>query len=144
MNRFWNGLLIPRGHVTSEISHHSDIDISKFHSRLFCVIGFFRCAPKISLIRPRFFYYFSRVADMLNSLWREFHFFPTTLSFWDFWGSVGTFCFFVVVVPEFQTLSFVLSPTRLIGMSSSAQSVAVMRMTQLDTHFFIWLGSRGG
>ena len=55
MNRFQNGLLIQRGHVTSEISHHLDIDISKFHSTLFRVIGFFRYAPKISLIRPKFF-----------------------------------------------------------------------------------------
>ena len=95
MNRFQKGLLIPRGHVTSEITHHSDIDISKFHSRLFCVIGFFRYAPKISLIRRNFFHYFSRVADRLNSLRRDFHFFPTTLVFWDFWGSVGTFVFLV-------------------------------------------------
>ena len=51
-------MLIPRGHVTSEISHHSDIYISKFHSTLFRVIGFFRYAPKISLIRPRFFLLF--------------------------------------------------------------------------------------
>ena len=29
MNRFQNGLLILRGHVTSEVSHHSDINISK-------------------------------------------------------------------------------------------------------------------
>ena len=58
MNRFQNGLLIQRGHVTSEISHHSDIDISKFHSTLFRVIGFFRYAPKISLIRPKFFLLF--------------------------------------------------------------------------------------
>ena len=55
MNRFQKGLLIPRGHVNCEITHHSDINISKFHSRLLCVIGFFRYAPKISLIRPRFF-----------------------------------------------------------------------------------------
>ena len=55
MNRFQKGLLIPRGHSTFEITHHSDIDISKFHSRLFRVIGFFRYAPKISLIRPKFF-----------------------------------------------------------------------------------------
>ena len=58
MNRFRNGLLIPRGHVTSEILHHSDIDISKFHSRLFRVIGFFRSAAKILLIRSRFFLLF--------------------------------------------------------------------------------------
>ena len=55
MNRFQKGLLIPRGHVNCEITHHSDIDISKFHSRLFCVIGFFRYAPKISLIRRKIF-----------------------------------------------------------------------------------------
>ena len=109
MNRFQKGLLIPRGHSTCEITHHSDIDISKFHSRLFRVIGFFRYAPKISLIRPKFFfYYFFRVADFLNSLWRDFHFFPTTLVFWDFWGSVGTFVFLV----WFPTLGvvFVLTP----------------------------------
>ena len=56
MNRFRNGLMIPKGHVTSKVSHHSDINISKFHSRLFRVIGFFRYAPKISLIRPKFFF----------------------------------------------------------------------------------------
>ena len=55
MNRFQKGLLIPRGHVNCKITHHSDIDISKFHSRLFCVIGFFRYAPKISLICRKFF-----------------------------------------------------------------------------------------
>ena len=70
--------------MTNEITHHLDIDFSKFHSRLFPVIGFFRYAPKISLIRPNFFCYFSRVADRLNSLRREFHFFPTTFGFWDF------------------------------------------------------------
>ena len=58
VNRFQIGLLIRRGHVTIEISHHSDIDISTFHSRLFRVIGFFRYAPKISLIRPKFFLLF--------------------------------------------------------------------------------------
>ena len=53
MNRFQNGLLILRGHVTSEILHHSDIYISKFHSTLFRVIGFFRHAPEVSLIRSK-------------------------------------------------------------------------------------------
>ena len=58
MNRFQNGLLIRNGHVTWQLMHHSDIDISKFHSTLFRVIGFFRYAPKISLIRPKFFLLF--------------------------------------------------------------------------------------
>ena len=70
--------------MTQQLMHQSEIVLQKFHSTLFRVIGFFRSAPKISLIRPRFFYYFSRVADMLNSLRREFQFFPTTLSFGDF------------------------------------------------------------
>ena len=38
---------------------------------------------------------------MLNSLQREFQFFPTTLGFWDFWGSVGTFRF-IQGVSNFQ------------------------------------------
>ena len=84
MNRFQNGLLIPRGHVTSKILHQSDVYISKFHSTLFCVIGFFGTHLKSPSFVRDFFHYFSRVADMLNSLRREFQFFPTTLSFWDF------------------------------------------------------------
>ena len=101
MYRFQNGLLIPRGHVTTEISHYSDTDILKFHSRLFCVIGFFGAHLKSSSFVRDFFYYFSRVADRLISLRREFRFFPTTLGFLDFWGSVGTICFFSVV-PELR------------------------------------------
>ena len=45
----------------------------------------------------------------MNSLWRDFHFFPTTLVFWDFWGSVGTFVFFVWFPPYVG--GFVLTPT---------------------------------
>ena len=56
MNRFQNGLLIRRGHGTWQLMHQSEIDLRKFHSTLSRVIGFFRCAPKISLIRPRFFF----------------------------------------------------------------------------------------
>ena len=109
MNRFQKGLLIPRGHVNCEITHHSDIDISKFHSTLFCVIGFFGAHLKSPSFVRDFFHYFSRVADRLNSLWLDFQFFPTTLFFWDFWGSVGTFVFLVL----FPTLGvrFVLTPT---------------------------------
>ena len=80
--------------MTIKITHHSDIDISKFHSRLFCVIGFFGKHLKFPSFVQNFFHYFSRVADKMNSLRREFHFFPTTLGFWDFRGSVGTFGFF--------------------------------------------------
>ena len=101
IDRFWKGLLIPRGHVTTEVSHHSDTDILKFHSRLFCVIGFFGAHLKSSSFVRDFFKYFSRNADRLNSLLREFHFFPTTLGFLDFWGSVGTICFFGLV-PELR------------------------------------------
>ena len=74
INRFQNGLLIRRGHVTSEISHYSDIYISKFHSTLFRVIGFFGTHLKSPSFFRNVFHYFSRVADVLNSLRREFHF----------------------------------------------------------------------
>ena len=56
MNRFQNGLLIRRSHGTWQLMHQSEIDLRKFHSTLSRVIGFFRYAPKISLIRPRFFF----------------------------------------------------------------------------------------
>ena len=141
MNRFQKGFLIPRGHVNCEITHHSDIDISKFHSRLFCVIGFFRYAPKISLIRRKYlFHYFFWVADFLNSLWRDFRFFPTTSVFWDFWGTLGTFVFLVWFTPYVE--GFVLTPTT--GRyAQSTQSVAV-RMTHLEKTFFYDTWKPGG
>ena len=58
MNRFQNGLLIPRGHVTRQLMDQSEIDLRKFHSTFSRIIVFFRSSPKISLIRPRFCYYF--------------------------------------------------------------------------------------
>ena len=140
MNRFQNGLLIRKGHVTSEISHHSDIDISKFHSTLFRVIGFFRYAPKISLIRPKFFSLFFRVADFLNSLRRDFHFFPTTFGFWDFWGSVGTFVFFGVVSDSRE--GFVLTPTT--GRYAQSTQTLAVSVTQPLQNFFLWHLEAGG
>ena len=140
MNRFQKGLLIPRGHVTCEITHHSDIDISKFHSRLFCVIGFFRYAPKISLIRPKFFSLFFSSCWFLNSLRRDFHFFPTTLVFWDFWGSVGTFVFLVWFPP--YAWGFVLTPTT--GRYAQSTQTVAVSVTQLFTHFFYDTWKPGG
>ena len=127
MNRFQNGLLIQRGHVTSEISHHSDIDISKFHSTLFRVIGFFRYAPKISLIRPKFFLLFFSSCWFFDSLRRDFRFFRTTFGFWDFWGSVGTFVFFVWFPPYVE--GFVLTPTT--GRYAQSTQTMAVSVTQL-------------
>ena len=132
MNRFQKELLIPRGHVTCEITHHSDIDISKFHSRLFCVIGFFRYAPKISLIRRKFFSLFILSCWFLSSLWLDFHFFPTTLVFWDFSGSVGTFVFLVWFPLYVKGFVFTSTTDRY---AQSTQSLAVS-VTHLFTHFF--------
>ena len=87
-----------------------------------------------------FFHYFSRVADRLNSLWRDFHFFPTTLVFWDFWGTLGTF----VILVWFPTLGvvFVLThPTD--RYSQSTQSVTVTCDPPQHT-FFLWHLEAGG
>ena len=140
MNRFQKGLLIPRGHSTCEITHHSDIDISKFHSRLFRVIGFFGTHLKSPSFVRNFFRYFFWVGDVLNSLWLDFHFSPTTLVFWDFWGSVGTFVFSVWFPP--YVCGFVLTPTT--GRYAQfAQTVAVS-VTYLSTHFFYDTWKPGG
>ena len=141
MNRFRNGLLILRGHVISELSHHSDTDISKFHSRLFCVIGFFRCAPKISLIRPRFYFFiFLELLIGWIAYGVNFIFFRRLWVFWIFEVAWELFVF-LVWFPSLE-VKFVLTPPTS-RYAQSSQTVAVW-MTHLSILFFMTLGSRKG
>ena len=79
-----------------------------FIAHFFALLVFFGTHLKSPSFVRDFFIIFFRIADMLNSLRREFHFFPTTLSFWVFWGSVGTFRFFPAgfQVLELRSFSF--------------------------------------
>ena len=140
MNRFQKGLLIPRGHSTCEITHHSDIDISNFIADFFALLVFFGTHLKSPSFVRYFFHYFSRVADSLCSLRRDFHFFRTTFGFWDFWGNLGTFVF-LVWFPNLGGL-FVLTPTT-VRYAQSTQSVAKWCDPPQPT-FFLWHLEAGG
>ena len=85
MNRFRNGLLIRKGHVTWQLMHHSEYLICENSiAHFLALLVFFGTHLKSPSFVRDFLNYFYRVADMLNSPRREFQFFLTTLSFWDF------------------------------------------------------------
>ena len=141
MNRFQNGLLIQRGHVTSEISHHSDIDISKFHSTLFRVIGFFRYAPKISLIRPKFFLLFFSSCWFFEIAYGViFVFFGRLLVFWIFEVAWELLVFLVWFPPYVG--GFVLTPTT--GRYAQSTQTMAVSVTHIFHTFFLWHLEAGG